>query len=181
MASLILPLIVSLIPSSPIVEEYLIVLRTEKVAHLNTFQMAVNFAKIEWEAELLLSLEEFRDMKGLEEDLRREILIQRNDEVGKFGMGANLVGASPRTQNIHHLFLSDSLDIRKALLAIRMDGGFYIAGKPTMTTERALFRYQFLSTIKRGLKEKLEAAIIEQEASHTRIEGNAYRREYGYI
>ena len=57
----------SLLPSSPAVQEKLETLREQKAAAKAAFLAAVEIAKVDWEAELLLELEEFRDKGGFGE------------------------------------------------------------------------------------------------------------------
>jgi len=162
-------------PSNYIVRDKLAVLREERTAAYAEFKRTVELAKYDWEAELLLDLEEFRDAGGFQQ-WQKEFLHR-----SQFGIGANL-GGIPRNldkiptatvttvttidrgkppysltnwnQNILDIFLADVLDIRSALSYAQENRIIYIDGQHTLLTERALFRFQFLVSVNNELRTK---------------------------
>jgi len=175
---LFVPFVMAFGPSNYIVRDKLAVLREERTAAYAEFKRTVELAKYDWEAELLLDLEEFRDAGGFI-PIQKE--IQRLSQFGRghplFGIPRNLDemptatvttittittidrGKPPYSltnwkQNILDIFLADVLDIRSALSYAQENRIIYIDGQHTLLTERALFRFQFLVSVNNELRTK---------------------------
>ena len=170
----------SLLPSSPAVFERLNALRDERAIAKAAFRSAVEAASVGWEAELLLSLEEFRDAGGFAviQDQLREAIKQemaRNRETHGFYGGASretrampsrpsmMVGGRDRV--LCDLFLADVLDVNAAIATIRGEIVLPHTGDPTMETERAALRIRILSNIRKEMRDAIQAELDAQEAA----------------
>jgi len=151
----------SLIPSSSLVEVKLSQLREERAATLAAFRVAVEEARIGWEAELILGLEEFRDAGGftaIQEGIRaakqRQVGNIRED---KFMSNSS---SSPSMYPIsedrwREIYYPEHLVIKQALQQSRPNTiPPPIVGDPTLKSERANFRYNYL----KGVNEELQLA-----------------------
>ena len=177
----------SLLPSCPAVSDRLSVLREERAAARAAFLSAVEAASIDWEAELLLSLEEFRDAGGFERvqaALRAQIrlalaqrcesslpahvhyerYLQRNQ--------VHIVPLRPApvyrkddaaNQRLCDLFLADRLNLDEAFHAVTNDVELYVAGDPTMASYRAGLRIRILSGVRKEMYDAILAELKVQE------------------
>jgi hypothetical protein len=169
----------SLLPSSPAVFERLNALRDERAIAKAAFRAAVEAASVGWEAELLLSLEEFRDAGGfaaVQDQLRGVIKheMARNRQTRGFcGGTAHETGVMPsrpsmmvggRDRTLCDLFLADVLDVNAA---IAVQGKIVLphTGDPTMETERAALRIRILSNIRKEMRDAIQAELDAQEAA----------------
>jgi len=174
----------SLIPSSIQVESKLSQLREARVASLAAFRAAVEEARIGWEAELILALEEFRDTRGfdeIQERIRAKIPRLRGPEIA-WAVGG---GQTPRmsghpsfsefsnSSRLHQIkedrwreiYYPDVLDIKQALQQSRPDTNPPdIKGEPTMISERANFRYNYLKDVYDNLDLAYRAEAEQQQA-----------------
>ena len=167
----------SLIPSSPAVQLRLEKLREEKAAAQVAFLAAVEVAKVDWEAELLLALEEYRDNCGFDEiqarilDELNKVRHKKNDQ----GMSSSSQGSKPTPVAQLWTFLPDKLDIKTMLLSaieelshdcivpsIKSTNEYVIT---PMNIERAILRHRILSSIR---KEIYTAVTAEQDAQDER-------------
>jgi hypothetical protein len=167
----------SLIPSSPAVQLRLETLREEKAAAQVAFLAAVEVAKVDWEAELLLALEEYRDGGGFDEiqarildELNRIRNMMRNEDKQSLTRQSK---PTPVAQL--WTFLPDKLDIKTMLLyaieelshdcnvpSIKASNEYVIT---PMNIERAILRHRILSSIR---KEIYTAVTAEQDAQDER-------------
>ena len=175
----------SLIPSNTLVEVKLSQLREERAATLAAFRLAVEEARIGWEAELILALEEFRDaggIAGIQEGIRRAIPRLRGPEIARaVGGGLRMPrdesfstfsnsSSSPQPNYIKEdrwrlVYYPDVLDIKLALQQSRPNTiSPDIAGEPTMISERANFRYKYLKGVYEELQLSCEAEAEHQQA-----------------
>ena len=186
----------SLLPSCPAVSDRLSVLREERAVARAAFRSAVEAASIDWEADLLLSLEEFRDAGGfervqasLQEQIQREQRLQRN-QVQSVPLRPAPVYRRDDAANQHlcHLFLADHLNLDEAFSAVSKDVELYIAGDPTLASYRAALRIRILSGVRkemydailaelkaqeekdRALLEERKRAVIEEQAARQRLQ-----------
>ena len=141
---------ISLLPSSPAVQENLETLREQKAAAKAAFLAAVELAKVDWEAELLLELEEFRDKGGFGEvytmilnDLNRNNWMRREESQGE--------QQKPVAQLEY--FVYDELDIKHAIYNayenvsdINIKNRVYVV--TPMNLERAILRHRILSKVR---------------------------------
>ena len=163
----------SLIPSNSLVEAKLNQLREERAAKLAAFRAAVEEARIGWEAELILGLEEFRDAGGfvtVQEGIRSK--KEREDPRAAYNQvytSATSDSSSPfqiREDKWQQVFFPDVLDIK---LALEYSKPNYIPaeikGDPTMISERANFRYKYLKGVYEELQQasKTEADLQRQK------------------
>jgi hypothetical protein len=168
---------VALIPSTTLVEERLKVLRLERAATLAAFRKEVEAAKIHWEAELLLALEELQESGGFadaEEKIKREITVERQNQRNRGGSHPRHSGGSSPISIPHEatnklrseIFLPDIFDIKQALLMTSTHNNYPLirVGDPTFLTERADFRIQFLSSVIQQLYKIVEAQIDAKDA-----------------
>lgn len=153
----------SLIPSSSIVEVKLSQLREERAATLAAFRAAIKKAQIEWEAELILALEEFRDAGGfarIQEGIRaakqRQVGHIRDDSFSTFSNSSSSRDMYPISEDRwRDIYYPDILDIKQALQQSRPHViPPTIIGDPTLKSERANFRYNYL----KGVNEELQLA-----------------------
>ncbi len=175
----------SLLPSCPAVSDRLSVLREERAAARAAFRSAVEAASIDWEAELLLSLEEFRDAGGFERvqaALRSQIQLEQSNAIY---MPSHIPHIKPSKQNQAHslplrpapvyrrddaanqrlcdLFLADHLNLDEAFGAVSRDIELYIAGDPTMASYRAGLRIRILSGVRKEMYDAILAELKVQE------------------
>jgi hypothetical protein len=161
----------SLIPSNSLVEVKLSQLREERVATLTAFRLAVEEARIGWEAELILALEEFRDAGGFAA-IQEGIRAAKQSRVGRIRDDHFMSNSSSSTP-IHQIkeerwrlvFHPDVLDIKLALQqsyssTLPPD----ITGDPTMVSERANFRYNYLKGVNEELRLACQTEADRQEA-----------------
>ena len=152
----------SLIPSSIQVESKLSQLREARVASLAAFRAAVEEARIGWEAELILALEEFRDTRGFDR-IQEGIRASKQHIVGRIRDNSHFPSnssSSPPVRQIkdeiwREVFHPDVMDIKRALQHAHSNTTPPdIVGDPTMISERANFRYNYL----KGVNEELTLA-----------------------
>lgn len=183
----------SLLPSSPAVFERLNALRDERAVAKAAFRSAVEAASVGWEAELLLSLEEFRDAGGfaaIQDQLRGAIKqeMARNRETRGFCSGntreTRVMPSRPsllsdsRDKALCDLFLADVLDVNAAI-AVYGEIVLPHKGDPTMETERAALRIRILSNIRKEMRDAIQAELDAQEAADRALveERNRVARE----
>lgn len=163
----------SLLPSSSAVSERLIVLRQERLLARAAFRAAVEAASVEWEAELLLALEEVRDAGGfarVQERIREGIERERRAAASPHcrmahGAPTRIPCDDARNTRLCELFLADRLDLEAALLSVSSDATLFLKGDPTMATERAALRIRLLTGV---YTEMREAILADLEAQETR-------------
>jgi hypothetical protein len=158
-------------------------LREERAVARAAFRSAVEAASIDWEAELLLSLEEFRDAGGFDRvqaSLRAQIRLEQCNESSipahihyERYLQRNQAQSVPlrpapvyrrddaANQRLCHLFLADHLNLDEAFSAVSNDVELYIAGDPTMASYRAGLRIRILSGVR---KEMYDAILAELKA-----------------
>jgi len=175
----------SLLPSCPAVSDRLSVLREERAVARAAFRSAVEAASIDWEAELLLSLEEFRDAGGFERvqaSLRAQIQLEKRNESSipahihyERYLQRNQVQSVPLrpapmyrrddvdNQRLCHLFLADRLNLEEAFSTVSNDVELYIAGDPTMASYRAGLRIRILSGVRKEMYDAILAELKAQE------------------
>jgi hypothetical protein len=153
----------SLLPSSPAVQLRLEKLREEKAAAQVAFLAAVEVAKVDWEAELLLALEEYRDNGGfdvIQSRILNELNRYKDDKYQR-------TQPKPVAQLEH--FIPDKLDICMMLLYAYEDmSDIPVKGANSVTPmniERAILRHRILSGIR---KEIYTAVTIEKDAQDAR-------------
>jgi hypothetical protein len=170
----------SLIPSNSLVEVKLSQLREERAAALAAFRAAVEEARIGWEAELILALEEFRDaggFVGIQEGIRmanqREVNDKRFGRIGNandiisshFNLSSSLPTYQIEENRWQLIYYPDVLDIKQALQQARPTTiPPTIVGDPTMKSERANFRYTYLKGVYEELKLACQTEADRQEA-----------------
>ena len=175
----------SLIPSSIQVESKLSQLREARVASLAAFRAAVEEARIGWEAELILALEEFRDTAGfleIRDRIRATIPRLRGPEIARAVGGGEMPrmsGHDPsfsefsNSSRLHQIkedrwreiYYPDVLDIKLALQQSRPNTTSPdIKGEPTMISERANFRYNYLKDVYDKLELAYRAEAEQQQA-----------------
>jgi len=163
----------SLIPSNTAVSDRLAVLREERAVKKATFRSAVEAASIEWEAELLLALEEFRDDGGftsLQERMRTD--VQRQEHRSLYDQCGQPIQPI-RAPSDHHnkslcdIFLSDEIDVGKALSCVSDSTAIFYTGDPTMATERAALRIRILTAVKQEMRDAIKAEL-DAQAAHDR-------------
>jgi len=170
----------SLIPSNSLVEVKLSHLREERAAALAAFRAAVEEARIGWEAELILALEEFRDaggFVGIQEGIRMANQREENDKrFGRIGNANDIISShfnlssSLPTYQIEEnrwqlIYYPDVLDIKQALQQARPTTiPPTIVGDPTMKSERANFRYTYLKGVYEELKLACQTEADRQQA-----------------
>jgi hypothetical protein len=170
----------SLIPSNSLVEVKLSQLREERAAALAAFRAAVEEARIGWEAELILALEEFRDaggFVGIQEGIRmanqREVNDKRFGKIGNandiisshFNLSSSLPTCQIEENRWRDIYYPDILDIKQALQQARPTTiPPTIVGDPTMISERANFRYTYLKGVYEELKLACQTEADRQEA-----------------
>jgi len=173
----------SLLPSSSAVSERLIVVRQERALARAAFLAAVEAASVQWEAELLVALEEFRDaggFVGIQDHLRSSIRRERLFAAAK---DSNTV---PLDVPSHWSFLHHEFDVKTGLLTVTEQTVCVRSGEPTMATERADLRIRILAAVKKELREAILAdleaqevrdrALIEERDRATREEQEARQR-----
>ena len=152
----------SLIPSSSLVEVKLSQLREERVATLAAFRAAVEEARIGWEAELILALEEFRDAGGFTA-IQEGIRAAKQRQVGVSIRDDHFMSNSSSSPSMYpisedrwrEIYYPEHLVIKQALQQSRPNVlPPPIVGDPTLKSERANFRYNYL----KGVNEELQLA-----------------------
>lgn len=141
----------SLLPSSPAVQEKLETLREQKAAAKAAFLAALEIAKVDWEAELLLELEEFRDKGGFGEvytmilnDLNRNNWMRQEESQGE--------QQKPLAQLAN--FVPDELDMKHAIYYAYENVSDTTKNRSPhdvvtpMNLERAILRHRILSGIR---------------------------------
>lgn len=114
--------IMSLVPSSPAVNEMLERMRAEKAAA----RAAVEAAKVEWEAEMLLALEEFRDTGGFSEFYKSVVSFFESLDTNDYGTPKKsfkeLLARYYQSMKIHYAFQQrdGAADIRSVFMADKM-------------------------------------------------------------
>ena len=151
----------SLIPSNTAVSERLSILREERAVKKATFRSAVEAASIEWEAELLLALEEFRDAGGfatIQDRIRVEIQRERNP------FPIRTPCDDHHNKILCEIFLPDEFDVGKALSCVSDSTAIFYTGDPTMETERAALRIRILTAVKQEMRDAIKAELDAQTA-----------------
>lgn len=155
----------SLLPSSSAVSERVIVLRQERALARAAFRAAVEAASVEWEADLLVALEEFRDaggFVGIQERIREGIEQERQEAAAHrrvaHGAPTRIPCDDARNTRLCELFLADRLDLEAALMSVRHDATLFLKGDPTMATERAALRIRLLT----GVYTEMRVAILSE-------------------
>jgi hypothetical protein len=160
----------SLLPSSSAVSECLARLRAEK-ASADPFRAAVAAASIQWEAELLLALEEFKragGFVGIQDELRLSIRRERLLSAAKDGK------AAPLDVPCHWSFLHEGFDVKIGLLTVTEHTVCVRSGPPTMASERAALRIRILAAVIKELREAVTAKVdAEDEFARTLACANA--------
>ena len=192
----------SLIPSSSAVNKMLERMRAEKAAMKATFLAAVEVAKVEWEAELLLALEEFRDAGGfsnfhksvttLFETLNKPYLpgMSRGpkkyfkDLLDQYYQNMKVQYAFKQREgacSILSLFLADKMDIKAMLYYGFEDMVFHGHEGPTMASERAALRHAMLKVVRNEVLAPIqeEMRVEEERRSALNQEYEKYERNYG--
>jgi len=196
----------ALIPSSSAVQEKLERLRAEKAAIRAAFLAAVEATKVEWEAELLLALEEFRDAGGFT-DFYKAVLAQfeifnrpdhlevfyRADHHGK-PKGQKMyfkelleqyyqnntkrsnLVKRPGADDIPSLFLADKMDIKSMLYYGFEEIVFYGHEGPTMASERAALRYAMLKTVRNEILAPIQEEMRVEEEKDRAFNEECERR-----
>ena len=163
----------SLIPSNTAVSERLALLREERAIAKAAFRSAVEAASIEWEAELLLALEEFRDAGGfatIQDRIRVEIQRERNcltayrDQCGTIIQRPCVPHDEQQNKKFCDIFLPDRLDVGKALSCVYDSTALFHSGDPTMATERAALRIRILTAVKQEMRDAIKAEVDAQTA-----------------
>jgi len=186
----------SLIPSNQLVQDKLVALREERAKAREAFREAVALARIDWEAELLLDLEEFRDSGGFVQfqgELERQIEIQAQSDdfgFGRGGLSQKVSISAQQNSAILKIYSPDVLDLKQALTYARHNAPIYSEGEPTMETERAVFRFKFFGNIFNGIKSAIDTrraeqvlkdkALLEERQRLAQEERDARRRIMGY-
>ena len=169
-------------------------MRAEKAVARATFLAAVEVAKVEWEAELLLALEEFRDAGGFS-DFHKSVATQfesfnRPDHHGR-PRGPKLYfkellerydqNATSRYQRLQKeegacsilsLFLADKMDIKTMLHYGFEEIVFHGHEGPTMASERAALRHAILKVVRNEV-----LAPIQEEMRVEEEKDRAFREE----
>ena len=191
---LFVPFTMSLIPSNQLVQDKLVALREERAKAREAFREAVALARIDWEAELLLDLEEFRDSGGFVQfqgELERQIEIQaQSDDFRRGGLSQKVSISAQQNSAILKIYSPDVLDLKQALTYARHNTSIYSEGEPTMETERAVFRFKFFRNIFNGIKSAIDTkraeqvlkdkALLEERQRLAQEERAARRRIMGY-
>ena len=158
----------SLIPSNTAVSERLALLREERAIAKAAFRSAVEVASIEWEAELLLALEEFRDAGGfatIQDRIRVEIQRERNSLRDLYDhTNQSIRHPSNDHKVLCDIFLPDGLDVGKALASVSDSTALFHRGDPTMATERAALRIRILTAVKQEMRDAIKAEVDAQTA-----------------
>lgn len=163
----------SLIPSNTLVGSKLSQLREERALKLVAFRAAVEEARIGWEAELILALEEFRDTGGfdrIQEGIRaakqRQVGHIRDDSFSTFSNSSSSRDMYPISEDRwRDIYYPDILDIKQALQQSRPNViPPTIVGDPTLKSERAIFRYNYLKGVNEELKLACQTEADRQQA-----------------
>jgi hypothetical protein len=199
LAFLYIQITMSLIPSSPLVEVKLNQLREERAAKLAAFKVAVEEARIGWEAELILALEEFRDAGGftkIQEEICAPRIREQEDPRANYNKVYRCIPNDESSveppyyigeNEWQRAFYPDIVDCRQALHYSRQNLIIpEIKGDPTMISERANFRYKYLKGVYEELKlnsqteadlqRKKDLAFLELRRADQREEAEARRR-----
>ena len=190
----------SLIPSSAAVQEKLERLREENAAARAAFLAAVEIAKVDWEAVLLLALEEFRDAVGFEA-FHKKVLMQfeayNRQHQDQGGIRSKLTFKELIERYYQHntqrsnlvkiagsfdilsVFLADKMDI-KTMLYYGEDIAFHGFEGPTMVSERAALRHAMLKVVRNEVLAPIQEEMrVEEErdrAFNEECERRASRR-----
>ena len=168
-------------------------MRAEKAATRAEFLAAVEVAKVEWEAEMLLALEEFRDAGGFSDfhtavttqfevfnrpdhhgmhrgpKLSFKELLERYYQNAKRGYQyLQKEGAC----SIQSLFLADKMDIKTMLYYGFEEIAFHGYEGPTMASERASLRHAMLKVVRNEV-----FAPIQEEMRVEEEKDRAFREE----
>ncbi len=178
-------------------------MREEKAAARAAFLAAVEVAKVEWEAELLLGLEEFRDAGGFT-DFHQSV-VARFETLNRpehNGMNRSSMNRGPKmyfkelleryyqnmkaqyafkqregARDIPSLFLADKMDIKTMLYYGGEDIAFHGHEGPTMASERAAMRHAMLEVVRNEvlapLQEEMRVEEEKDRAFHEECERRA--------
>jgi hypothetical protein len=185
----------SLIPSSAAVQEKLERMREEKAAARAVFLAAVEMAKVDWEAEFLLALEEFRDRGGF--IAFHQAVVATFEAFNKQNQGgirskptfkelleryyqhntqrSNLVKIEGSV-DILSVFLADKIDIRPMLYYGHANIAFHGFEGPTMASERAALRHAMLKVIRNEVLAPIQEEMRLEEERDRAFNEEAERR-----
>jgi len=187
----------SLIPSSAAVQEKLERMREEKAAARAVFLAAVDVAKVDWEAELLLALEEFRDAGGFEafhkkvlthfEAFNRQTQQQggiRSKPTFKEQLERYFSNATSGYQHLQKegagdilsVFLADKMDVKTMLYYGHADIAFHGFEGPTMASERAALRHAMLKVVRNEVLAPIQEEMRLEEERDRAFNEEAERR-----
>lgn len=177
----------SLVPSSSAVNEMLERMRAEKAAA----RAAVEVAKVEWEAEMLLALEEFRDAGGFSDfhklvaisfdGTKKQNMHQHHSKLyfkellDRYDQNMKAQYAFKQREgacSIQSLFLADKMDIKTMLYYGFEDIAFHNHEGPTMASERAALRHAMLKVVRNEV-----LAPIQEEMRVEEEKDRAFREE----
>ena len=154
----------SLLPSSPAVQEKLETLREQKAAAKAAFLAALEIAKVDWEAELLLELEEFRDKGGF-----GEVYTMILNDFNRNKMMLIMPGES-QEQPVAQLanFVPDELDMKHAIYYAYENVSDTTNNRSPhdvvtpMNLERAILRHRILSKVRTEIYTSAKAEQDQQ-------------------
>ena len=187
----------SLIPSSAAVQEKLERLREEKAAVRTAFLAAVEVAKVDWEAEFLLALEEFRDGGGFE--AFHQAVVTTFEAFNKQNLHQGGIRSKPtfkelveryyqhNTQrsnlvkiegavDILSVFLADKMDVRPMLYYGHANIAFHGFEGPTMASERAAMRHAMLKVVRNEVLAPIQEEMRLEEERDRAFNEEAERR-----
>ena len=193
----------SLIPSSLAVNEMLERMRAEKAAVRAAFLAAVEIAKVEWEAELLLALEEFRDAGGFSDfhtavttqfevfnrpdhhGMRRGPKLYFKELLDRYYQNAKRgylhLQKEEGACSILSLFMADKMDIKTMLRYGFEDMVFHGHEGPTMASERAALRHAILKTVRNKILVPIQEEMRMEEEKDRAFHEECERRAQMHI
>ena len=165
----------SILPSNPAVANRFASLKEERAAAKAAFRAAVDAASIEWEAEILLALEEFQEAGGFEkvqEQMRaQQVRLRRARDHGIDMDIARPIGHSGQAPlsgsyatHLKDLFLAERLELDGVLSVPSGTESLFLTGEPTMATERAALRVRILADVYKKINDAIVAELDDQEA-----------------
>lgn len=166
-------------------------MRAEKAATRAEFLAAVEVAKVEWEAEMLLALEEFRDAGGFSDfhklvaisfdGTKKQNMHQHHSKLyfkellDRYEQNATLRYQRMQREgarDILSLFLADKMDIKTMLYYGFEEIAFHGHEGPTMASERAALRHAMLKVVRNEV-----LAPIQEEMRVEEEKDRAFREE----
>jgi len=185
----------SLLPSSAAVQEKLERMREEKAVARAAFLAAVEVAKVDWEAELLLALEEFRDAGGFEAFHKKVLThfeaFNRQNQGGirskptfKELLERYFSNATSGYQHLQKegagdilsVFLADKMDVKTMLYYGHADIAFHGFEGPTMASERAALRHAMLKVVRNEVLAPIQEEMRVEEERDRAFNEEAERR-----